>query len=252
MRMVFFAAGRGKNLQPSSLYCPEIAGGEEKRITRRKEMVRRRKPQKFRHCVAPFFLITPPLLSEVFCPRLTLDEYERIKIKRLGWKTKAQGPMAIAFSGPIFAGRDVMIAALLGADEFGMSTAPLIVLGCIMMRKCHLNTCPVGIATQDPVLRAKFKGEPEHVINFMFMVAEEVRYFLSKLGLHKLQQFQEAVGRVDLLYASPSPINKKATMLEFGNILLNVKQLFPNHDLRGGIIKQVCWKKISKIFFLTG
>lgn len=72
-------------------------------------------------------------------------------------------------------GRDVLIAALLGADEYGMSTAPLIALGCTMMRKCHLNTCPVGIATQDPVLRKKFDGKPEHVVNYMFMVAEEVR-----------------------------------------------------------------------------
>ncbi|VDM96299.1 unnamed protein product [Thelazia callipaeda] len=138
--------------------------------------------------------------------------------------------------GQIRTGRDVMIAALLGADEFGMSTAPLIVLGCTMMRKCHLNTCPVGIATQDPLLRAKFRGKPEHVVNFMFMVAEEVRYFLSKLGLRTLQ---EAIGRVDLLYASPSPINKKATMLEFGNILFNAQKLFPDYNFRGGSVKQI-------------
>jgi glutamate synthase (NADPH/NADH) len=74
-------------------------------------------------------------------------------------------------------GFDVMVAALLGADEFGFSTAPLIVLGCTMMRKCHLNTCPVGIATQDPVLRKKFEGKPEHVINYLFMLAEEVSQF---------------------------------------------------------------------------
>ena len=80
-----------------------------------------------------------------------------------------------------------MIAALLGADEYGMSTAPLIALGCTMMRKCHLNTCPVGIATQDPILRAKFMGKPEHVVNYMFMIAEEVRLFLAKLGLRSVQ-----------------------------------------------------------------
>ena len=76
--------------------------------------------------------------------------------------------------GLTFSGRDVVIGALLGADEFGFSTAPLIVLGCIMMRKCHLNTCPVGVATQDPELRKKFDGQPEHVVNYMFLLAEEV------------------------------------------------------------------------------
>ncbi|TIV04077.1 MAG: glutamate synthase subunit alpha, partial [Mesorhizobium sp.] len=79
-------------------------------------------------------------------------------------------------------GRDVVIGALLGADEFGFSTAPLIAAGCIMMRKCHLNTCPVGVATQDPVLRKRFKGTPEHVINFFFYVAEEVRALLAEMG----------------------------------------------------------------------
>ncbi|ETN80283.1 hypothetical protein NECAME_02415 [Necator americanus] len=138
--------------------------------------------------------------------------------------------------GQIRTGRDVMIAALLGADEFGMSTAPLIVLGCTMMRKCHLNTCPVGIATQDPVLRAKFQGKPEHVVNFMFMVAEEVRYFLARLGLRTLN---EAIGRTDLLYANPNPVNKKATMLEFGSILKNVHHMFPNISTKGGTVKQV-------------
>jgi glutamate synthase (NADPH/NADH) len=143
--------------------------------------------------------------------------------------------------GQIRTGRDVIIAALLGADEFGMSTAPLIVLGCTMMRKCHLNTCPVGIATQDPILRAKFAGKPEHVVNFMFMVAEEVRYFLAKLGLKTVS---EAIGRVDLLYANPNPMNKKSTMLEFGQILLNTRQLYPNVDIRGGSVKQVRLKTI--------
>ncbi|KJH42553.1 hypothetical protein DICVIV_11459 [Dictyocaulus viviparus] len=138
--------------------------------------------------------------------------------------------------GQIRTGRDVMIAALLGADEFGMSTAPLIVLGCTMMRKCHLNTCPVGIATQDPILRAKFEGKPEHVVNFMFLVAEEVRYFLARLGLHTLD---EAIGRTDLLYANPNPVNKKATLLEFGSILKNVHHMFPNVSTKGGSVKQV-------------
>uniref|UniRef100_A0A1I8BEV8 Glutamine amidotransferase type-2 domain-containing protein n=1 Tax=Meloidogyne hapla TaxID=6305 RepID=A0A1I8BEV8_MELHA len=138
--------------------------------------------------------------------------------------------------GQIRTGRDVMIAALLGADEYGMSTAPLIVLGCTMMRKCHLNTCPVGIATQDPVLRAKFDGKPEHVVNYMFMVAEDVRYFLSKLGLRKMS---EAIGRVDLLYANPHPgfftmIDKK-----FAQILHKVSLHFPQVNTKGGSTKQL-------------
>lgn len=82
-----------------------------------------------------------------------------------------------------FPGFDVVVAALLGADEIGFSTAPLIVMGCTMMRKCHLNTCPVGIATQDPVLRKKFTGQPEHVINYLFMLAEEVRSHMASLGV---------------------------------------------------------------------
>lgn len=88
------------------------------------------------------------------------------------------------------------MAALLGADEFGFATAPLITLGCIMMRKCHLNTCPVGIATQDPILRKKFVGQPEHVINYFFLVAEEIREIMAKLGCRK---FEELVGRTDKL-----------------------------------------------------
>jgi glutamate synthase (NADPH) large chain len=93
-------------------------------------------------------------------------------------------------------GRDVVIGAMLGADEFGFATAPLIAAGCIMMRKCHLNTCPVGIATQDPVLRKRFTGQPEHVINYFFFVAEEVRKLMAKLGF---RSFNEMVGRVDKL-----------------------------------------------------
>ncbi len=83
--------------------------------------------------------------------------------------------------GGLKTGRDVVIAALLGAEEFGFATAPLITLGCIMMRKCHLNTCPVGVATQDPELRAKFAGKPEHVVNYLFMVAEDVRQWMASL-----------------------------------------------------------------------
>ncbi len=98
--------------------------------------------------------------------------------------------------GGVRTGRDVLIGALLGADEFGMATAPLIAAGCVMMRKCHLNTCPVGIATQDPVLRKRFKGTPEHVINYLFYVAEEVRKYLAEIGAKTLN---EVIGRSDLL-----------------------------------------------------
>ncbi|KAM5557650.1 glutamate synthase [NADH], amyloplastic [Rosa sericea] len=107
-----------------------------------------------------------------------------------------RGRTVLQTDGQLKTGRDVAIAALLGAEEFGFSTAPLITLGCIMMRKCHKNTCPVGIATQDPVLREKFAGEPEHVINFFFMVAEEVREIMSQLGFRTLN---EMVGRSDML-----------------------------------------------------
>lgn len=107
-----------------------------------------------------------------------------------------RGRTVLQTDGQLKTGRDVAIAALLGAEEFGFSTAPLITLGCIMMRKCHKNTCPVGIATQDPVLREKFAGEPEHVINFFFMLAEEVREIMSELGFRSLN---EMVGRSDML-----------------------------------------------------
>uniref|UniRef100_A0A915NGW1 Uncharacterized protein n=1 Tax=Meloidogyne floridensis TaxID=298350 RepID=A0A915NGW1_9BILA len=138
--------------------------------------------------------------------------------------------------GQIRTGRDVMVAALLGADEYGMFTAPLIVLGCTIMQKCNLNTCPVGLTTQDPGLRAKFDGKPEHVANYMFMVAEDVCYFLSKLGLRKMS---EAIGRVDLLYANPHPMNNKATLLEFAQILHKVSLQFPQINIKGGSTKQL-------------
>jgi glutamate synthase domain-containing protein 2 len=88
--------------------------------------------------------------------------------------------------GQLRTGRDVAIACLLGAEEFGFATGPLIAMGCIMMRKCHLNTCPVGIATQDEELRKKFAGQPEHVMNYLFLMAEEVREIMAKLGYRKM------------------------------------------------------------------
>src|SRR5262249_55757335 len=109
-----------------------------------------------------------------------------------------RGRVRLQTDGKLQTGRDVAIAALLGAEEVGFSTPPLVAMGCIMMRKCHLNTCPVGIATQDPVLRAKFSGQPEHVINFFFFIAEQVRQYMAKMGF---RTFDEMVGRVDMLEA---------------------------------------------------
>ena len=117
--------------------------------------------------------------------------------------------------GQIKTGRDVVIAALLGADEMGFATAPLVVEGCIMMRKCHLNTCPVGVATQDPVLRAKFSGKPEHVVNYFFFVAEEVRQIMAQLGM---RTFNELIGRADLLDKSKAIAHWKAKGLDFSRI----------------------------------
>jgi len=120
--------------------------------------------------------------------------------------------------GKLQTGRDVTIAALLGAEEFGFSTAPLVSMGCIMMRKCHLNTCPVGIATQDPVLRKKFQGKPENVINFFFYIAEEVRQLMSKLGFRNMD---EMIGRVDKIEMRPAVEHWKARGLDFSSILYN-------------------------------
>ncbi len=122
--------------------------------------------------------------------------------------------------GQLKTGRDVVIAAMLGADEMGFSTAPLIATGCIMMRACHLNTCPVGIATQDPELRRRFKGTPEHVVNFFFFVAEEVREILASVGLRTLD---EATGRVDLLGAADAIEHWKARGVDLAHMLTNIE-----------------------------
>jgi glutamate synthase (NADPH/NADH) large chain len=120
--------------------------------------------------------------------------------------------------GKLQTGRDVVIAALLGAEEFGFSTAPLISLGCIMMRKCHLNTCPVGIATQNPVLRQKFAGQPEHLINYFFFVAEEVRELMAEMGFATMD---EMIGRIDMLDMQESIDHWKARGLNLSTILYN-------------------------------
>jgi glutamate synthase (NADPH/NADH) large chain/glutamate synthase (ferredoxin) len=118
--------------------------------------------------------------------------------------------------GQLKTGRDVAIAALLGADEFGFSTAPLIATGCIMMRACHLNTCPVGIATQDPELRRRFKGQPEHVVNFFFFIAEEVRRIMAQLGIAK---FEDLTGRVDLLEADEAISHWRERGIDLSRVL---------------------------------
>jgi glutamate synthase domain-containing protein 3 len=129
-----------------------------------------------------------------------------------------RGRITVQTDGKLQTGRDVAIAALLGAEEFGFSTAPLVALGCIMMRKCHLNTCPVGIATQDPELRKKFQGQPEHVINFFFFIAEQLRQIMAQLGFRTVN---EMTGRVDMLDVRGAVDHWKARGLDFSAVLYN-------------------------------
>jgi glutamate synthase (NADPH/NADH) large chain/glutamate synthase (ferredoxin) len=127
-----------------------------------------------------------------------------------------RGRIRVQTDGQMKTGRDVAIGALLGADEFGFATAPLVVEGCIMMRKCHLNTCPVGVATQDPLLRKKFAGKPEHVVNYFFFIAEEVRHIMAQLGIAK---FDDMIGRSDLLDMKKGVEHWKARGLDFSRLL---------------------------------
>ncbi|HXZ93997.1 MAG TPA: glutamate synthase large subunit [Burkholderiales bacterium] len=128
---------------------------------------------------------------------------------------RLRGRIAVQVDGQLKTGRDVVIGAMLGADEFGFATAPLVVEGCIMMRKCHLNTCPVGVATQDPVLRKKFSGKPEYLVNYFFFVAEEVRELMASLGVRKVD---ELIGRTDLLDMRRGIEHWKARGLDFSRI----------------------------------
>jgi glutamate synthase (NADPH/NADH) large chain len=128
---------------------------------------------------------------------------------------RLRGRIVLQVDGQLKTGRDVFIAALLGADEFGFATAPLVVEGCIMMRKCHLNTCPVGIATQDPALRKKFTGQPEHVVNYFFFIAQEVREYMAQIGIRK---FSDLIGRSDLLNVKAGLTHWKAQGLDFARI----------------------------------
>ena len=128
---------------------------------------------------------------------------------------RLRGRIRVQVDGQLKTGRDVLIGALLGADEFGFATAPLVVSGCIMMRKCHLNTCPVGVATQDPALRKKFTGQPEHVVNYFFFVAEEVRELMAAMGIRR---FDDLIGRADLLDKRAAVDHWKARGLDFSRI----------------------------------
>ena len=128
---------------------------------------------------------------------------------------RLRGRITVQVDGQMKTGRDVVIGAMLGADEFGFATAPLVVEGCIMMRKCHLNTCPVGVATQDPVLRAKFQGKPEHVVNYFFFVAEEAREIMAQLGIRTME---ELIGRADLLDTKKGIEHWKARGLDFSRV----------------------------------
>ena len=143
--------------------------------------------------------------------------------------------IVVQVDGGMRTGRDVLVGAMLGADEFGFSTAPLIATGCIMMRVCHLNTCPVGVATQDPELRARFAGRPEHVVNYLFLVAADVREHLARLGLARVE---DAIGRVELLgQEHPSDAGSiKRTLLDLSDLLVlpeSVDPEAPRHRTRG-------------------
>jgi glutamate synthase (NADPH/NADH) large chain/glutamate synthase (ferredoxin) len=129
---------------------------------------------------------------------------------------RLRGRIRVQADGQMKTGRDVAVGALLGADEFGFATAPLVVEGCIMMRKCHLNTCPVGVATQDPTLRKKFSGKPEHVVNYFFFIAEEVRQIMAQLGIKK---FDDMIGRADLLDTRKGIEHWKSSGLDFSRLL---------------------------------
>jgi glutamate synthase domain-containing protein 3 len=144
-----------------------------------------------------------------------------------------RGRIVVQTDGQLKTGRDVAIAALLGAEEFGFATAALVVSGCIMMRKCQNNTCPVGVATQDPELRKNFVGKPEHVINFFTFIAQELREYMAELGLRSIE---EMVGRVDLLEPNKDVLNWKSSKIDFSKILYNPE--LPKRIARRCIAKQ--------------
>jgi glutamate synthase (NADPH/NADH) large chain len=151
--------------------------------------------------------------------------------------------------GQLKTGRDVVVATMLGAEEYGFATAPLITLGCIMMRKCHLNTCPVGIATQDPVLRKKFQGKPEHVVNYLFMVAEETREIMAELGFRTIN---EMVGRVDMLELDETTTHWKAKSLNLSPILTPAKKPHANVGTFCSIDQNHALESVRDMELLTG
>ena len=156
-----------------------------------------------------------------------------------------RGRVILQVDGQMKTGRDVLIGALLGADEFGFATAPLVVEGCIMMRKCNLNTCPVGVATQDPELRKRFTGQPEHVVNYFFFIAEEVRELMAGMGIRK---FNDLIGRADLLDMQKGIDHWKLAGLDFSKVFHQPKvdqsvSLFNNdvqdHGLKNALDNQL-------------
>ena len=166
---------------------------------------------------------------------------------------KLRERISLQVDGGLKTGRDVVIAALLGAEEFGFATAPLISMGCIMMRKCHLNTCPVGVATQNPILRKKFRGTPENVINYFFLVAEEVREIMASIGIEK---FNDLVGKSELLDMCSAINHWKAKSLDLSKLLFkpkihNDKELYnssnQDHDIINILDREII-KKCNKIF----
>ena len=150
---------------------------------------------------------------------------------------RLRGRIAVQVDGGIRTGRDVVVGAILGADEFGFATAPLIAAGCIMMRKCHLNTCPVGVATQDPVLRKRFRGQPEHVINYFFFVAEEVRELMAAMGY---RTFDEMIGQMQMLDRVKLIAHAKASGLDFS-------KLFTKPDVPASVKLYNCEEQNHKI-----
>ena len=159
-----------------------------------------------------------------------------------GARTACAAASCVQVDGGFRTGRDVVIGALLGADEFGFATAPLIAAGCIMMRKCHLNTCPVGVATQDPVLRKRFTGQPEHVINYFFFVAEEVREIMAALGY---RTFNEMVGQTQMLDQSTLVAHWKAKGLDFSKLFVQPEGTAGPEDLSRRERRTIIWKRCS-------
>lgn len=130
-----------------------------------------------------------------------------------------RGQVKLQVDGQLKTGRDIINMALLGAEEFGFGTTALIVLGCVMMRKCHTNTCPVGVATQDPELRKRFRGHYKYVVNYFTFLAQEVREYLAEMGFTRLE---DIIGRTDLIEIQQAPSEKKASLLDFNRLLHRV------------------------------